>query len=252
MKHLSILLLLLLCASDIAAQTPDKGIVWTPVRQKQHLLDREDSTKWDRELLNDDLEYLHDTTYVRSRPIKDGVWPTPRYEILGDTTYNGNGFWPQYRKFGNNNLFYTSFFTGTTRLTAQYFPKDQSDEVFFLIVVLSDVKVDTVDYSHTQNAVISRNNPDYIGEGFVKTVNDEIDYLSFITADRNAYAVVNMRLFDLRYGRVVLVAPQKDGSLRSMQLDPGHILSSKDVAGYVDELLKKQSVADFFSAAGNI
>jgi hypothetical protein len=33
------------------------------------------------------------------------------------------------------------------------------------------------------------------------------------------YAIVNSRLFDLRVGRLILVAPQKDGSIRFHQTD---------------------------------
>lgn len=60
-----------------------------------------------------------------------------------------------------------------------------------------------------------------------------------------------MRLFDLNYGRVILIAPQKDGSLRSMQLMLP-IISSNEVKSHVENLLEEKEIIDFFTKKGNI
>src|SRR5690606_27036925 len=80
------------------------------------------------------------------------------------------------------------------------FIKDRPNEVFFTIAVLAD-SIDLKRYTHTDVSITSRNHPHYVGQGFVKTKSNEIDFVSFLTADRNDYAIVNMRLFDLRIGR---------------------------------------------------
>ncbi len=99
--------------------------------------------------------------------------------------------------------------------------------------------------------MLSRNNPGYICEGFFKKRKNEIDYTAFLTANRDAYAIVNMRLFNLKYGRTILIAPQKDGSLRSMQiLSP--ILSNQEVKGYIDKILKQDDIKTFFLNMDNI
>ena len=58
-------------------------------------------------------------------------------------------------------------------------------------------------------------------------------------------------MFDLTKGRTILIAPQKDGSLRSMQID-SPVLSSQEIQGYTDKLLKKEEIENFFSQRGNI
>ncbi|GAB5408530.1 MAG: hypothetical protein BalsKO_08950 [Balneolaceae bacterium] len=112
--------------------------------------------------------------------------------------------------------------------------------------------VDLKGYSHTKVFVSSRNHPHYVGQGFVKTKSNEIDFMSFLTADRNGYAIVNMRLFDLRIGRIVLIAPQKDGTLRSLQLD-SEIMSSEEMDDHMKNLMSNdKTVIDFFTKKSNI
>ena len=60
-----------------------------------------------------------------------------------------------------------------------------------------------------------------------------------------------MRLFDLEDGKTILIAPQKDMSLRSMQIKSPD-LSNKGIDTYTDELLKDEEVIQFFTKKGNI
>uniref|UniRef100_UPI00257F4286 hypothetical protein n=1 Tax=Proteiniphilum sp. UBA5510 TaxID=1947286 RepID=UPI00257F4286 len=120
------------------------------------------------------------------------------------------------------------------------------------IMVLTDIEIDTINYSHSKNQMISRNNPDYIGQGFVKTKNGEVDYVAFLTADRNEYAIVNMRLFNLKHGRIILIAPQKDGTIRSLQLKSEQVFSIDNIESYIDDLINQKNVKDFFTSKGNI
>jgi hypothetical protein len=48
---------------------------------------------------------------------------------------------------------------------------------------------------------ISKNNQNYLGRGFMKTKNSRIDYVAFQTAESNAFAIINNRLFDLNFGK---------------------------------------------------
>ena len=111
--------------------------------------------------------------------------------------------------------------------------------------------MDTTNYSHVLSEIISRNHPDYIGQGFYRTKENKIDYTAFITADRNAYAIIDMRLFDLKRGKTILIAPQTDHSIRSMQIQSPQ-LSSDQMEDYTKSLLEKEEVVSFFTAKGNI
>jgi hypothetical protein len=231
--------------------TQETNEMWNYEIEKQHLLNREDSLTWDYSMLGEDIEWIE--FGKETKPFRYGIFPVPKYDLLGEGTFRGMGFGMNYRELDNkgNDLFYTFFYVQKNKLTEKYLPVDKSDEVFFTIIVLSDM-VDTVDYSHARNQMMSRNNPDYIGQGLIKTQNDEINYMAFLTAERDEYAIVNMRLFNLKNGRTILIAPQKDGSLRSMQLQSEQVLSAEDIEKYIDEILMQENVKKFFANKNNI
>lgn len=41
-----------------------------------------------------------------------------------------------------------------------------------------------------QASPISRNNPNYVGQGSFKTRTNKIDYITFLTADRDNHAII--------------------------------------------------------------
>lgn len=224
---------------------------WSEEKEKQHLSNRQDSSTWDYEMLDVDIRSNKERS---SKPFNFGAFPVPKYSLLGENIFKGIGVGSTHRKVENsdNNVYCTFFFVNNNELIKQYIPKGKENEIFFVIMVLSDVKMDTINYSHSRNHMISRNNPDYIGQGFVETKNGDIDYMAFLTADRNEYAIVNMRLFNLKHGRIVVIAPQKDTSIRSLQLKSEQTLSTDDIENYIDEIIKQKTVINFLSNKGNI
>jgi|GEM_PF-513859 len=223
------------------------GFAWNLEKEKTQNENRNDSTKWSYKNWKADTQDVS----VDGKPMINGVFPVPKYELV-DSTFNGLGNSGNWKGFElqDKKIIYHSLYVKKNAVN-QKFIKDKSDEVFFTIAVLTD-SVDLKRYSHTNLSVSSRNHPHYMGQGFVKTKSNNIDFISFITADRNSYAIVNMRLFDLRIGRIVLIAPQKDGTLRSLQLD-SPILSSHEMKEYMEGMMISDlKVIDFFTRKNNI
>src|SRR5690606_21440013 len=213
---------------------------------------REDSTYWDTEILFFDLEGINDQ---KGGPFTYGAFPTPKYDLIGKGTFTGlemyayTGSEDHVKKIKDKTILFNSFFVKNSEMNKKHL-HDKKDEIFFQIIVLTDT-IDAVNYTHFRSEIISRNHPDYLGQGFFKTKNNIIDYVAFVTADRNSYAIVNTRLFDLNFGTAILIAPQKDRSLRTMQIKLP-VLTSEDINSYTDSLLKKPKVIDFFTKQGNI
>lgn len=223
-------------------------IVWNKKLEEKHLQNRQDPTTWDKDLLRKDIEANKERI---DKPIRMGAFPVPRYELLGKESFKGVGNGGNFTGIDLNGkkILYSYFLVNKNALTQKYIG-DKANEVFFTIVTLTDF-VDTTNFTHAGVHIISRNNPDYIGQGFFKTQEDGIDYTAFLTADRNEYAIVNMRLFNLKQGRIILIAPQKDGSLRSMQIKTP-ILDDKELSNYIDKMLTQENVKQFFSDPNNI
>ncbi|MEN2284474.1 hypothetical protein AAGF08_20180, partial [Algoriphagus sp. SE2] len=120
------------------------------------------------------------------------------------------------------------------------------DKVFFTLITVTDT-VDLEGYSTHRLQVVSRNHPDYIGQGYIKTTQNPIDFMAFITPEGNDYAIVNMRLFHLNYGNIIIIAPQKDGTLRSLQLKEKE-LNSDILDDFIkSDLLKRQKIIEFLT-----
>lgn len=246
MNKLTLILFVVLITFSCQVQRKHK-FSWNIEKEKIHNENRNDSTKRSMKCWETDLNYVS----LKGEPMIEGVFPVPNYD-LADSTFVGignSGSWKGIQ-IGDKTVISHSLYIKKCDVNREHIP-EKEDEVYFTIVCLTDT-VDLVKYRHTNVSNISRNHPHYTGQGYVKTKTNKVDFIAFLTADRNAYAIVNMRLFDLRIGRLVLIAPQKDGSLRSMQLDSG-IRASKEMKNYIADLLQHNTqVIDFFNRTGNI
>lgn len=235
------------CASEQVGATH----FWTPEKAASHFSDRQDPSKWDMDLFTGDLEGTNDDRL----PIRYGVFPVPRYDLIGKGSFRGvasfayTGAGKYVLRVGEKTILYNAFAVGTSDVNRE-FVGDVFDDVFFQILVLTDF-IDTDNYTHFGGLVSSRNHPHYVGEGFFKTKNNTIDYIAFINADHEAHAIVNMRYFDLALGKTILIAPQKDGSLRSMQIKSPP-MSTEEIEAYTDQLVQRADVIEFFTDDGNI
>ena len=225
---------------------------WTKEKATTHLQQLHDSATWDKEMFKNDLLNVNSKSEL---PIQIGVFPVPDYNLAGQNSFKGvsNFAFPggdgDELKIGDKTILFNSFLVGASAVHKD-FVKEKKNEVFFQIIVLTDF-VDTINYSHVSSNIISRNHPDYIGQGFYKTMNNKIEYTAFLTANRNAYAIINMRLFDLQMGKTILIAPQRDNSFRSMQIN-SPFLTSDELKAYTEKLLKEKEVIHFFTQSGTI
>jgi hypothetical protein len=225
-----------------APQGEYKG--WGLDQEKEQVKRREDPTTWHLEMLDADKPQPRDPP---SRPFVFGAFPVSGYDLVGKRSFRGNGNMFTEHPWHDHYVLGNAFFVGRSPVNEKFIG-DRKDEVFFHILVLSDRKMQP-DGSASSH-VVSRNHPHIIGQGLFKTAKSEIDYVAFLTADRNAYAIVNLRLFDLRAGPVVIIAPQKDGTLRSMQVE-APTLASADVKDFDAKLLKDHRVVKFLDMPGN-
>ncbi|MBG6133319.1 hypothetical protein IWQ47_004754 [Aquimarina sp. EL_43] len=217
----------------------------------KHLANRNDSTTWNNELLQSDLS----RNTKKNGPFEYGVFPVPSYNLIGEGSFTGLGNYGYtgaqgyFKKVKDKKILFNSFFVMKNTLNDIHID-EKENLIFFQIIVLTDY-IDSQNFTHLGSEIISRNHPDYIGQGFYKTKNNKIDYVAFLTHDQNSYAIINTRIFDLKYGKTILIAPQKDKSLRSMQIMSPK-LSSKEIDEYTDILLHKTEVIEFFTNKENI
>ncbi|MBP7166489.1 MAG: hypothetical protein KBB64_02410 [Bacteroidia bacterium] len=249
MKSPALPILLLLFTGCIST---DNKNPWSKEQSHHQVLLRENSSTWDTQMLLADLANIKGKSEL---PMISGVYPVPTYDLVGKGSFRGVGNFGfpggegSELKINDKTILYNSFFAGANPFN-KAFIDGKKNEVFFQIIVLTDT-VDTVNYSHVGSEVISRNHPNYIGQGYYKTKSQKIEYIAFQTADRHAFAMVNMRIFDLSLGRTILIAPQKDQSFHSKQIN-AQILSSEEIENFTDSLLKVPQIIQFFTQDGTI
>ena len=124
-------------------------------------------------------------------------------------------------KIRNKQFVGASFSIGESKEANTFYEFSNSHNVFCNVVILTDF-YDEIEYTHASNLISSRNHPNYLGIGTVKTSNQEIDYVSFVDISKenlSSYVVISGKLFNLVDGNSILIIPQKDFSLRYIQFN---------------------------------
>lgn len=228
---------------------------WTFKEKQQLKINRENPKTWDSELIKNDFNSnkYFDSIKVEQQPFRLSVFPVPKYDLLGKNSFKGLNSGANFSyKIANKNLVNAFFCSAKNDYNKNYL-KEKDDEVFFNIIVLSNFYNDTnINAENFQVNVISRNHPDYLGQGMIKTKNEKIEFVAFVTAEIKQFAIVNLRLFDLELGRTILIAPQKDGSLRSMQIKSEKIIDFKNLINYNHELINDKKIIEFFNNENTI
>lgn len=204
---------------------------------------------WDMERMKDDVVPEMDLL-----PIKFGAYPVPLYDELGP--YKGGGFvsntqarsMDEYKLMvEDKEVVFNSFFIGDS----PFYKEKDKNGVFFTIITVAD-SLDTNNTVPGMGLISSRNHPDYGGEGSIITKNNRIEYVAFTTPDKGSFAIVNMRLFHLEHGNIIVIVPQKDGSLRSLQIQ-GKKVSDQEVFDYIkNEILIRKDVVEILTEDGAI
>lgn len=233
----------LTCSAQSHITANDSIKEWTPEWHKQFLQDRENPAKWDAEHFAEDLV---EAPKEKQNPITPGVFPVPRYDLYPGT-FDGV-------IAGNFDLFLPSgqrvacIVNGNAKTSLnESFLGDIDEDFYFILAVVTDCPPDTINFDDVNVHGISRNHPDVISEGYVRTSETStVDFVAFRAANKDAYAVVNMRLFNLNDGNVVLIVPQEDGSLRSMQIKPEELLSFPTIRNYMTSLIMENEKVNKF------
>ncbi|MCZ4244165.1 hypothetical protein [Pedobacter punctiformis] len=242
MKSKIYLFLLLTFFNASLLYSQSTKFVWGEKEKLEKIKKLQDSTQWDKEMLLGDLNQIRPK--LEQEGMNFGVFPAAKYKQGLGTGSSAE------RNFFGKTLYWNYFF-GEKNIVNQEYLKDKKSEVFFAIVILTDtLNFSNEKYNMSYN-VVSRNYPDKLGNGILKTKNNSVEYTAFLTGDRKQFALVNLRLFDLDQGRLILIAPQKDGSLRSKQIKMP-LLEFENINEYVRSVIKENDVKKFFMDFGNI
>lgn len=159
-------------------------------KANQHL----DSTKWDSELLNLDIEtYNKYAEIFQSYPINKSPFPVAKYDYAVSSI-------PFVIEFDS------IVFKGV-RIGEYENPESEKiiDKLTLLIL--------TKDKDSEENTLVdSRNYPYLTAQGIFEAKNHKFDWVFSSSPDGFSILIFNMKLFDLRFGETIIIYPQKDKS----------------------------------------
>jgi hypothetical protein len=183
MKYFALVLPCIIClASALDAQS-----YWTTEQLKRRSADNQDSSKWNLELLKRDID---NQDGFGDLPMNKGAFPVADYDYY----VTANPFHVHGISVGEN--------------------ADGKKNYHFTILILSGKDAQKKD----SDLAFSRNYPYFTAEGYFEINGKRFDWLTASSPDGFSLAFVNMKLFDLRFGKTVFIFPHDDGSFRYLQL----------------------------------
>lgn len=224
--------------SSVVSSVTTNNEVWTESNEKAYVTSQFDSTMWDMELLQDELKPRdNDESWPTQEPMLHIPYPVAKYRA-GYTTKSIS------MEIGDKKIKGGSYAAGTMNeyLKPLCDDQDQDNFIFFNILVLTDMP----EPENSMNSVISRNYPNHTCQGRRKTSIGNIDWIGLHLATNESLALVSTKYFNLKYGETILVAPQKDGSLRFMQVDLPNV-STREIDAEIDKLKQRKEVIEFFT-----
>lgn len=167
---------------------------WNKERLNQKAIQNLDSTKRDSKLFNQDIEtYAKYAEIFKSYPLNKSPFPVSEYDYAVSSipfTIEKNG----------------TIFKGV-RIGEYENPESEKiiDKLTLLIL--------TNDKNSEENTLVeSRNFPYLTAQGTFKIPNNTYDWVFSASPDGFSTLIINMKLFDLRFGETIIIYPQDDKS----------------------------------------
>lgn len=212
---------------DKEAQKWDVEILQT--RADQHL----DSSKWDSSLFRQDIEtYEKYADVFLSYPLNKSPFPVAEYDYAVSSL-------PFTIKIDQSIL---------KGVSIGEYENPESEKIIDRLTLM--ILTNDEDAEET-TLVESRNYPYLTAQGIFKTADNEFDWVFAYSPDGYSTLLLNMKLFDLRFGETIIIYPQKDKSFLYDQINdsPNHYENFED---FRDSILKLPRVQNQLISAKNI
>lgn len=220
------------CQNEKVVKESIISIKWTYEKLNQHALNQMDSLQWDKEMLKQDIDFFKNyITAFSEYPENKSPFPVTDYEYA---VYS--------EPFViNEDVILKGYRIGEY----ESFESEKKIDKLILIILTNDKD------SEDATFVNSRNFPYLTAEGYFKTSVDIYKWTLTSSPDGFATLFINTKLFDLRFGKTILIYPQKDGSIRFTQLNtlPSDYINFKEFKNFI---LKNNNVKHQLYSKDNI
>lgn len=195
---------------------------WNMGTLNQKAIQNRDSAKWDLKLFNQDIEtYTKYAEIFQSYPLNKSPFPVSEYDYAVSSipfTIEKNG----------------TIFKGV-RIGEYENPETEKiiDKLTLLIL--------TNDKNSEENTLVeSRNFPYLTAQGTFKVPNNRYDWVFSASPDGYSTLLINMKLFDLRFGQTIIIYPQENKSFFYDQIkdSPNNYSTFDDFKKFIKNKIK--------------
>ena len=188
MKYLYLTAICILTLS-LSSHAQSDDAQWSEAMRVKQVSNNQNPDLWDMPRMKGDIEEISDFM-----PIRKGAFPVAHYDSL--LSYRGGGSiashfapsMPEYRlQVEDKEVMFCSLHIGDS----PFYKKEDRNRAFFTIITVVDT-LDENNFAPGASYFLSRNHPDYGGEGSFMTKNDKIDFVAFTTPDKGDFAIVNI------------------------------------------------------------
>lgn len=174
-----------------------------------------------------------------SLPIHPFNFPVNRYKTRGTFT-NADTI-----TIGNKKILYVNF---------GYIPNEESvqaenPDLFFNIAFILDKEDNILDMMMNRKLateVVSRNHPNYYGQGSFCSPYGKIDFVGFHSENGDAYSIINSRIFNLKIGTTVFIKTNGESTIRSWQLIDSEKIKAKEYKSYITQKVEEDQELNKF------
>lgn len=174
---------------------------WNIQKLKERAIQHLDSSKRDKKLFNQDIEtYNKYSDIFNSYPLNKSPFPVAKYD------------------YAVSSIPFTieqdSVIFKGVRIGEYVNPESEKVIDKLTLLILTNEK------DLEENTLVeSRNYPYLTAQGILKVTNNEYDWVFSASPDGFSTLLINMKLFDLRFGETIIIYPQLDKSFLYDQLE---------------------------------
>ncbi len=198
-------LLVISCQKTDQAATVSKD-QWTIDKLRDRAAMQLDSSKYNNALFEQDIETYQQYAEVFNRfPLNKSPFPVAEYDYaVASTPFT----------IVSQHAIYKG-----VRIGAYENPESETILDKLTLIILTN------DSTANENTLVeSRNYPYLTAQGTFEVANNELDWVFSASPDGYAFVMINMKLFDLRFGETIIIYPRTDTSFVYEQLNdsPNH------------------------------
>lgn len=196
---------------------------WNKETLNERALKKIDSSNWDKELFAQDKEtYAKYFEMFKEYPLNKSPFPVAEYEYAVSS-------------YSFDLVKNKSTYKGVSIGEYENYDSDKVIQKLTLFILTNDKEAEEV------TMVESRNSPYLTAQGYFNFSNQKYDWVFSASPDGYSTLLINMKLFDLRFGETIIIYPQTDQSFHYDQINdsPNNYVDFEDYKTAIIEKLRR-------------